>query len=118
GLDRDRRLRPRSGQYPVEEHAVARGETPGTMVVWLGQVTEGLVTVIAAAIAPAAARRRKVGTGSAGSASALAGNPSRLMTTTVDSSARAGCRADRLKAGAGRTTMSVMAERGLVTRPV
>src|SRR5688500_10368407 len=43
------------------------------------------------AAAPAAASRRSVGTGTIGSASALAGKPSRLMSTTVPAPASRCC---------------------------
>jgi hypothetical protein len=49
----------------------------------LGQVTVGLIVVMRFAVVPCCIKRRKVGTGVFGSSSALAGNPSKLISTTL-----------------------------------
>src|SRR5215831_17538838 len=55
------------------------------MEVWFGHVTVGFTGLIEVATAPSLISFRRVGIGSLGSSSAYAGNPSRLMTTTVRS---------------------------------
>src|ERR1700742_2893529 len=51
--------------------------------VWLGQVTVGLIGIIASACAPSAIMRRNVGMGSRGSWRARAGKPSIVTNTTI-----------------------------------
>ena len=53
------------------------------MAVWFGQVTVGFTGIMEAATTPCFASLRKVGMGSLGSSRAYAGNPSKLITTTV-----------------------------------
>src|SRR3954454_1622531 len=58
---------------------------PVTMVVWFGQVQVGLMGCIDFAQLPFFMRSRRVGIGSFGSSRSYAGNPSRLIRTTVRS---------------------------------
>src|ERR1700748_1248218 len=51
--------------------------------VWFGQVTVGLMGIIASACAPSAIMRRNVGMGSRGSLRARAGKPSMVIRTTI-----------------------------------
>src|SRR5215813_4606275 len=53
------------------------------MEVWFGHVTVGFTGRIEVATVPFRISFRSVGIGSLGSSSAYAGNPSRLMTTTL-----------------------------------
>jgi len=58
-------------------------QDPVTNLVWVGHVTAGLTPVIPFALAPLAINARSAGAGRSGSASAAAGNPSRLTSTTA-----------------------------------
>src|ERR1039458_18476 len=69
-------------RLPLTRSPCSSARTPVTSVVWLGQVTVGLMVVMRA-VTPCRIRRRRVGTGSLASSSAQAGKPFNVITITM-----------------------------------